>query len=109
MYLSHAHAIKQIRIDTDYLNRFLQTGVVVLLLLILLYAVERNSALSIDREIKQKQARMTSAEENLSRLEIKAAQLESSQSIQSAALSVNMVPSNKISFVSVDEVSVSMK
>lgn len=80
-----------------------------MLFFVLLYAVERNSALSAERDIKQKQTQIASAEEDVSRLEIKAAQLESSQSIKSAALSVNMVPAGKINFISVDEVSVSMK
>lgn len=97
------------RIDADYLGRFLQVGIFVILFFVLLYAAERNSALSAEREIKQKQARIVSAEEDISKLEIEVAQLESSRSIKSAALSINMVPAEKISFVSVDEISVSMK
>ena len=109
MYLSHAYQTKHISIDGEYLNRFFQAGVFVVLFLVLLYAAERNSALSAEREIKQKQIQITSTEEDLSKLEIKAARLESSQSIKSSALSENMVPSGRMRFVSVDDVAVSMK
>ena len=109
MYLSHAYQTKHISIDGEYLNRFFQAGVFVMLFLVLLYAAERNSALSAEREIKQKQTQITSTEEDLSKLEIKAARLESSQSIKSTALSENMVPSGRMRFVSVDDVAVSMK
>ena len=109
MYLSHAYQTKHISIDGEYLNRFFQAGVFVVLFLVLLYAVERNSALSAEREIGQRQTRITSAEEDLSKLEIKATRLESSQSIKSTALSENMVPSGRMRFVSVDDVAVSMK
>src|SRR3990172_5577591 len=109
MYLNHAYQTKHISIDGEYLNRFFQTGVFVVLFLVLLYAAERNSALSAEREIKQKQIQITSTEEDLSKLEIKAARLESSQSIKSSALSENMVPSGRMRFVSVDDVAVSMK
>ena len=109
MYLSHAYQAKNISVDGEYLNRFFQVSATVLLFLILLYAAERNSALSAEREIKQKQTQITSTEEDLSKLEIKAARLESSQSIKSTALSENMVPSGRMRFVSVDDVAVSMK
>ena len=109
MYLSHAYQTKNISIDGEYLNRFFQVSATVLLFLILLYAVERNSALSAEREIRQKQTQITSAEEDLSKLEIKAAKLESAQSIKLSALSENMVPSKGIHFVSVDDLAVSMK
>ena len=109
MYLSHTYQTKHISIDGEYLNRFFQAGVFVVLFLVLLYAAERNSALSAEREIKQKQIQITSTEEDLSKLEIKAARLESSQSIKSSALSENMVPSGRMRFVSVDDVAVSMK
>ena len=109
MYLSHTYQTKHISIDGEYLNRFFQAGVFVVLFLVLLYAAERNSALSAEREIKQKQIQITSTEEDLSKLEIKAARLESSQSIKSTALSENMVPSGRMRFVSVDDVAVSMK
>ena len=109
MYLNHAYQTKHISIDGEYLSRFFQVSATALLFLILLYAVERNSALSAEREIGQRQTRITSAEEDLSKLEIKAARLESSQSIKSSALSENMVPSGRMRFVSVDDVAVSMK
>ena len=109
MYLNHAYQAKHISIDGEYLNRFFQAGVFVMLFLVLLYAAERNSALSAEREIKQKQTQITLTEEDLSKLEIKAARLESSQSIKSTALSENMVPSGRMRFVSVDDVAVSMK
>ena len=109
MYLNHAYQTKHISIDGEYLNRFFQVGVFVMLFLVLLYAAERNSALSAEREIKQKQTQITLTEEDLSKLEIKAARLESSQSIKSTALSENMVPSGRMRFVSVDDVAVSMK
>ena len=109
MYLSHAYQAKNISVDGEYLNRFFQVSATVLLFLILLYAAERNSALSAEREIRQKQTQITSAEEDLSKLEIKAAKLESAQSIKSSALSENMVPSKGIHFVSVDDLAVSMK
>ena len=109
MYLSHAYQTKNISIDGEYLNRFFQAGIFIILFLVLLYAVERNSALSSEREIRQRQTQITSAEEDLSKLEIKAAKLESAQSIKSSALSENMVPSKGIHFVSVDDLAVSMK
>src|SRR3989337_2908554 len=44
MYLNHAYQTKHISIDGEYLSRFFQVSATVLLFLILLYAVERNSA-----------------------------------------------------------------
>lgn len=105
---SHAINNKHFYIDYDYLNYCLKAGMVAILFLVLLYVVERNFLLSADRDIKQKNVIMTKTEASVSNLEITAAQLESSKNIKSSALSARMVPSEKMSFISVGDESVAL-
>lgn len=106
----HSHTInnRHFQIDADYLNHCFKVGVLIILFLILLYVVEKSSLLSAERDVKQKSLLVAKTEETVSNLEISTTRLESSQSIKSSALSEQMVPSEKIRFVSVDDESVAL-
>lgn len=108
IYNNHAINNKHFKIDIDYLNYCLKAGVLMILFLIFLFVVEKNSLLSAERAAKQKNSLMAKTEESVSNLEISAVQLESSQSIESSALSEQMVPSEKMKFVSLDDESVAL-
>jgi len=83
-------------------GHLLQIAVVIALFLGLLYVFEANSVLSFERDIMHKQSSLLQKQQDLSKLEIAAAQLQSAQRIQMDATTENMVSLSAASYVSLN-------
>ena len=83
-------------------------GACAVVALVALYVAEANALMFLRRSIPAKESIVLEVKNNVQGLEIQATQLQSSQKVQEAALSKEMVFLNAVSYVNAGDMSVAM-
>lgn len=89
-------------------HRMLIAGICGVVVLAALYVAEANALMFLQRSIPVKENIVLEAKSNVQGLEIQATQLQSSQKVQEAALSKEMVFLSAVSYVNTGEAPVAM-
>lgn len=89
-------------------NKIFVLGVCAIVVLAALYVAEANALMFVRRSVPMKEKVFFEVKNNVQGLEIQATQLQSSQKVQEAALSKEMVFLNAVSYVNSGETSVAM-
>ncbi|MBI5913448.1 hypothetical protein HY839_03360 [Candidatus Azambacteria bacterium] len=83
-------------------------GICAVVALAALYVVEANTLMFLERTVPVKESVVSEVKNSVQGLEIQATQMQSSQKVQEAALSKEMVFLNAVSYVNAGESSVAM-
>lgn len=89
-------------------NKILAIGVCAIVVLAVLYAAEANALMFLKRSVPMKEKIALEAKNDMQGLAIQATQLQSSQKVQEAALSKEMVFLDAVSYVNAGDTSVAM-
>lgn len=89
-------------------HKALIAGICAVAVLAALYVAEANALMFLQRSIPVKESIVLEIKSNVQGLEIQATQLQSSQKVQEAALSKEMVFLNAVSYVNTGEAPVAM-
>lgn len=95
--------------ESDVRERaLLVVGICAVVVLAALYVAEANALMFLQRSIPVKEGIVLEVKSDVRGLEIQATQLQSSQKVQEAALSKEMIFLNTVSYVNTGEASVAM-
>ncbi|MCR4323104.1 MAG: hypothetical protein NUV61_03385 [Candidatus Azambacteria bacterium] len=89
-------------------NKILMISACIVIVLMALYVVESNTLMFLQRSIPVKEGIVLDVKSDVQGLEIQATQLQSSQKVQEAALSKEMVFLKAVSYVNAGDAAVAM-